>query len=156
MKHISAFLLPAAAACLLCLLAGCDGRTFYHSYLPLPAEGWDKHDTLTFLTDTVRQSGEYDFDLELRSTERCPFQSVWLVAERDFGGAALSDTVECRLMDADTRRMGSGIHAYRYTVALPPAPLAEGQTGRIQLRHCMHREVVTGLLDAGIRIVRRP
>lgn len=144
------------AVCLLCMLSGCDEQILYHSYLPTPQQGWEKHDTLVFHTDTVRESAKYRFDVELRSTERCPYQSIWLIVERDFCHTThhRCDTVECRLLDPETQRMGQGIHTYQYTVPLPPLYLDKGQAGEIRIRHYMHRETISGLRDIGIRIMR--
>lgn len=156
MNRKTGFRLFVIVTGLLCALTGCDERTLYHSYLPTPLQGWEKHDTLVFHTDTVRTGADYRFDVELRSTEKFPYQSVWLIVERDFGHTAniRRDTVECRLLDPKTQRMGRGIYTYQYSVPLPSLHLNEGQAGEIRIRHYMHRETLPGLHDIGIRIMR--
>lgn len=145
------------ALSLLGSLTGCDERILYHSYLPIPSEGWEKRDTLVFHTDTIRHAGNYRFDVELRSTEKYPYQSVWLVVESRFGSpeaAARRDTLECFLLDPVTRQTGSGIYTYQYCMPLYSQHLTEGQTCEVRIRHCMHRECLPGLHDIGIRIMR--
>lgn len=148
--------LSVIAAVLVIILTGCDEQTVYHTYLPVPILGWEKHDTLVFRTDTIEQEADYQFALEVRSTERYPFQSVWLIVERRFDPTQdfHRDTVECRLLNPTTHRMGEGIYTYQYTFPLPPLHLPGAKPGEIRVRHYMHRETLSGLHDIGIHIMR--
>lgn len=137
-------------------LTGCDEQILYHSYRPISPEGWEKSDTLVFRTDTIRHTGDYRFEMELRSTEKFPYQSVWMVVESRFSQpeANRKDTVECLLLDPVTHRTGNGIHTFQYSMPLYSRHLTEGQTCEVLIWHCMYRECLPGLHDIGIRVMR--
>lgn len=148
--------LSVAIVSALCILTACDGQTLYHSYLHVPANGWEKHDTLVFHTDSIPQDATYQFQLELRSTDKFPYQSVWVIVEREFTPpqSLRRDTVECQLLDPVTQKTGRGIYLYQYSIPLPPLHLHKGQNGEIRIRHYMRRESLPGLHDIGIRMSR--
>lgn len=138
----------------LVLLTACEQGTWLHAYRHIAQQEWTRSDTLTFITDTVAQEGQYTFEVELRASDSYPYRSLWLIVESRLLQPAFqrNDTVKCVLMDPITNRMGKGVFIYQYTVSLPPLPLQKGQYGHINIRHFMSRECLPGIRDVGIRI----
>ncbi|MCD8317674.1 MAG: gliding motility lipoprotein GldH [Paraprevotella sp.] len=134
------------------ILMGCDKHTLLYSYRHIPQEGWRNTDTLIFALDTLKEDVLCQFDIDLRSTDRYPYKSLWLKVERQFTfpDTTRCDTVQCQLTDPTTDRMGKGIYTYQYSVPLSEFPLRKGQTGQIRITHLMQRETIPGICDVGI------
>lgn len=139
----------------LCCFAGCDEGVLCHSARLVPAEGWRRCDTLVFDVDTLRDNAVCRFEIGLRVTVDYPYKSIWLGVERDFSlpVVARCDTVECMLVDS-TLRMDGGIHLYQCVVPLSSMQLRRGQAGHVRVVHLMSRELLPGVHDVGIRVVR--
>ena len=144
------------------LLASCNGNVAYDKYAHTPISGWEKNDVLTFDIDSLDASGTYDRKLGLRVTEAYPFMKLTLIVETKcyVKGNALqeptikNDTVVCRLINEKGVTTGQGISLYQYDYAIPAATYQEGDSLHIEVRHDMKREILPGISDIGLKMIR--
>ena len=57
-------LLYIVGAFLVLLLTACDSQTVYYRYRHASMNGWERNDTLSFLTEPMKQTGHYTEELE--------------------------------------------------------------------------------------------
>lgn len=152
LRHLRATLSAAAL-----LLAACSPTTVYHRFRDVATEGWEHGDTVLFIIDSISSSDTYRFELDVRTTPQFPFQKLWLVVDRHFSAPELHrrDTVECVLATPEGNITGRGVSLYAYTFSLPPLPLTQGQHGHIAVSHIMRRDLLEGVSDIGIKILRQ-
>lgn len=135
-------------------LSSCTGNTFYHRYQSLPAEGWDRRDTVCF--EVPEADGDIDglLFIGLRTVAHVGKQNVVLAVEQcDGDGAVCScDTVRYPLTDTDGNALGRGVNARQYETQHLPFRLRKGKSARVRIRHLMTHEVVTGITEVGVRI----
>lgn len=146
---------PAVLLLLLLLLSACDRQTVIHRYQPVPSEGWQRSDTLTFTIPPIPHSGTYTVNLGLRYTSTFPYQDVWLVTETRLRSphALRRDTLCFLLADSAGTPTGSGLHILQREALLTSLPLVRGQQGRVLVRHIMARETLPFITDVGVKIV---
>lgn len=65
-------------------LLGCESEGSPAHYCALPAEGWERKDTLHFTTDTLRREAHYVPQLHLRhlAAPHYPYCELWLLVEQ--------------------------------------------------------------------------
>ncbi len=136
------------------LLTACDSQTVYYHYRHTSLNGWERNDTLSFLTEPIKQSGHYAEELTLRTTANYPFMSLQLVVVQKIlpSQEQRTDTLNCSLIDAKGNTKGKGISHYQYHFPLATLPLREGDRLYIAIRHDMKREMLPGVSDIGIKI----
>lgn len=154
MKHPSIILLIGLS---LCLFLSCNNRVAYHSFLPIDTEGWDKKDPLEFDVPRLQQSGQYQLELTVRTTNTYPYTSLVLQQEiqthqRSKRQHIERQTVVVPMVDKEGKRLSKGIGQYEYTVLTKQVSLAQGDSLAVFYHHHMQREVLPGISEIGIRL----
>lgn len=136
------------------LTSACDTDVMYDSFLHIPADGWEKSDTLNFDVPKAKEDGLYRLEIGLRTTSAFPFTSLTFVADQfiEPGHRLTSDTLNCRLSDDKGNTLGNGISLYQYRYILNDVNLCCGDSLRICVRHIMKRETIPGISELGIKI----
>ena len=132
----------------------CTENTFFHSYKSLPAEGWERRDTICF--DVPQQAEDIDGTLTigLRTKANIGIQDVAIAVEQRLQAPAAyrCDTVRYPLTDAEGTALTGGINIHQYETQHLPLHLQKGQQGTIRIHHLMRRELIPGITDIGIRV----
>ena len=138
------------------LLASCQQHTVYHHYEHTPLTGWEKNDTLAFMTDPMPADGNYTEEIGLRISADYPFMGLYLVVEQTVlpSNEVRHDTLSCSLIDEKGNTMGNGISHYQYLFHLTTLSLKKGDRLYVAIRHDMKREILPGIADVGVRIKR--
>lgn len=138
------------------LLVSCDRNTLMHSYQPLSENSWDRTDTLQFNLPILAMDECCRVQIGLRVTNNYPYEGLVLEVEQKFQNpySHRADTIKYMLTDESGDFTENGINYYQYESQSIPVDLKKGQTGEIRIRHLMHREVLPGIMDVGVRVFR--
>lgn len=133
----------------------CDRKTIYYHYENTPLAGWEKNDTIMFDVSPVT-AGSYRQELGLRIDDDYPFMGLCLVIRQVIlpSGYEHSDTLNCSLVDEKGNKKGTGLSCYQYQFHVNTLRLQDGDSLHITVRHNMKREIMQGIRDIGIRMVR--
>ena len=150
LRQINLFLL------LVLLLASCDRNTLMHSYQPLKENCWDSADTVTFSLPVLTTDDNCSVLIGLRVTNSFPYEMLIMEVEQRYQHpiAHRVDTVFYQLTDQSGDFTEKGINYFQYETQGLTIDLKKGQTGEIRIRHLMHREVLPGIMDVGIHVIR--
>lgn len=144
------------SCCLWC--AACQQQTVYHSFQPLPKEGWSKGDTLTFtLPKEQLTPGTYRMDVEVRYRPSFAYRTLWMVVYRSQGDTRppLVDTLHCELVSKDGKLTGDGINSYyQQHCTLTGVQLDTTYTPIVRVAHYFKKGRIEGLSDIGIKLYR--
>ena len=137
------------------LFVGCDSQTVYNHFEHTSMNGWERNDTLTFVTAPLT-AGNYDELLALRISGDYPFLSVNLVVEQRAEPAqqVIRDTLVCDLIGKDGVVKGHGVSSYQYMFPLKRLHVPDSTTLHLTVRHDMKREMLPGITELGIVIKR--
>ncbi len=137
-------------------LLSCGRKTVYDRFLHTDIEGWSRSDTLCFLVDTVKTDGVYMEEVGLRISDAYPFTGITLVVEQQTTSqdTLFRDTLAIGLADRDGHIVSRGITYYNYNSHLRSLDLRRGDSLKVSVRHLMSREVLPGIADVGLRIIR--
>lgn len=135
------------------LLTGCDRHTVYNHFEHTSISGWERNDTLVFVTSPLA-AGSYDEQLALRISGQYPFMSVSLVVEQTAQPThqLIRDTLVCNLIDKEGIIKGHGVSSYQYLFPLKRVRVEDETTLHIAVYHDMKREILPGITDLGIII----
>lgn len=92
----------------------------------------------------------------LRVTNNFPYESLILEVEQNYQhpiGHRI-DTIRYPLTDKSGDFTEKGINYFQYETQGVPLDLKKGQAGEIRIRHLMHREELSGIMDVGIHVFR--
>ena len=139
------------------VFTACDNATVYHHFENTPETGWEKTDTLSFVVSPMAEPGRYSQQLDLRVNEAYPFTSLSLsVVQQVFPGNRRKKlTLHCRLTESDALVRRRGISYYKYSFAMPDIDLRRGDSIRVYIRHDMKRDILPGISNVGLKIVRK-
>ena len=142
--------------CGLLLCAACKNKTIYSHYEHVPIFGWEKNDTLFFAITPIKQDGNYQENIGIRINGSYPFMGLTLIAEQTIFPSmeSHSDTLNYELIDEDGNMKGKGISHYQYSFPLKTLQLQEGDSVSINIRHDMKREILPGVSDIGITLIK--
>ena len=134
-------------------LTSCERHTVYNHFEHTSISGWERNDTLVFVTSPL-SAGSYDEQLALRISGHYPFTSVCLVVEQTAQPThqLIRDTLMCNLIDEEGIVKGHGVSNYQYLFPLKRLRVADGTTLHIAVHHDMKREILPGITDLGIII----
>ena len=139
------------------LLISCTGNTLYHHYQSLPAEGWERCDTVCF--DIPKAEADIDGSLVigLRTAAHVGIQDIVLAVEQRGEAAEVvrRDTVCYPLNDDEGNALTGGVNYHQYEDRQLPFHLQKGKSAHIHIHHLMTHEVITGVTEVGIRIDRQ-
>ena len=138
------------------LLAACHEPTVYFHFEHTPENGWEKSDVLDFGISPMTQEGAYQEELALRISAGYPFMRLNLIVDQTIvpSGEVSRDTVDCKLTDELGNITGKGIGQYQYFFPIKPLHLQKGDSIHISIRHNMRREILPGITDVGIRVMK--
>ena len=140
------------AACL--SLTACTTDTLLHHYESLPAEGWERRDTVCF--DVPQQTEDFSGTLTigLRTSANICFQDIVLAVEQvdDNADTYRCDTVRYPLTDADGNALTGGINIHQYETQQLPILLRKGKSTTVRIHHLMRHELIPGITKIGIKI----
>lgn len=138
------------------MLAACDRRTVYDKFQSTPIAGWEKNDTLTYAVKPLEESSAYAVQVGLRTTDSYPFTSLTLIMEQEVlpSHRVEIDTIHCDLTDKQGNNLGYGVGYRQYLFAVGTFRLEKGDSLHIVLRHDMKREILPGISDVGISLVK--
>lgn len=143
----------------LAFLTACKHTPVCYAYCSTPVEGWEKGDTLRYHVDTLRHDGLYAMSIGIRSSASTPYpyQTLWLVVRQRWHNPEreMCDTVECTLCSPDGDVTGTGVSVYQYEQPFSQMELTEGASADIRITHLMRTEMLPGISDVGVKIVRQ-
>ena len=153
-KHTLLYITALALFCV--LVAACNQKTAYCHYEHTPMSGWDKNDTLTFVIGPVTASGRYAEEIGLRISGEYPFMGLNLIIEQRNKSKQLLrvDTLACNLVNEQGHVQGRGVSQFQYTFPLSAIDLQEEEQLYVKVRHDMKRDILPGISDVGLRVVR--
>lgn len=134
------------------MLIACQKEAVYTHFESLPGT-WSADSTLVFhpvLSDSVN---EYQVLINIRHTDRYPYQNLWLFVDLQRDSILLRrDTIEAQMANERGEWQGQGISRY----ALPLLYL-EGQTliqgdYTLSIQQGMRTEKLPGITEVGVRI----
>ena len=141
---------------LILLLASCERSTLMHSYQPLPDNSWNRTDTLLFSLPVLSEDESFGMLVGLRLTNNYPYEGLILEVAQSCQNPYSNrvDTINYKLTDESGDFTENGMNYFQYESQRIPLNLKKGQKGEIRIRHLMHREVLPGIMDVGIRVFR--
>lgn len=146
----SLFLLGSA-----CLMVACNDSIVYHSYQPIPTEGWGKSDTLLFnvpLSDSLTNLHLY---AEVRNRSDYDYQNLYLFISQNLEDSTSwkTDTLEFVLANKDGKWNGTGWGSlFQSAIPIGSAITRHAGTFTFKVVHGMKDGKLTGINDIGIRI----
>lgn len=162
--------LTTAVVVVLCLLASCQGNVVFHNYQPLSQDGWDRHDKVTFSVDTILQPGSYITFLCLRTTSEYPYRNFAATisqtvkhkdSKTDSKGKPLTPpttlyrkALGTEIIAEDGTAEGTGVTFYTQEIPVFKTNLTQQDAVQIDVKHDMRREIMPGIADIGIKLVR--
>lgn len=143
------------------LVCSCSKGTIYSHYEDLPVTGWNADSIVHFVfsvTDTIEP---YDLVVDLRHTERYPFQNVFFFTEfyriDTLSGDHLivSDTLEYYLADSRGRWLGNGYGNLKDMPMLFMQNITFPIPGdyRLSVRQGMYGEELKGVSEIGLTVI---
>lgn len=128
-------------------LSACEGKTLYHTYQPIPAEGWNKNDTLFFTVPVQDTVTPLHLSVEVRHKDRYPYTNLFLFIN--------DDTIECTLADKNGNWEGTGISAiYQNKFPYRSIRLQHPDTVVLRISQGMTDPLLQGIQDIGICVER--
>lgn len=144
---------------MLCLWAACDEYTVYHSYQPLPSEGWAKSDTLFFqvpIADSIPPT--LRLFAEVRNRSDYPYRNLYLIVSQNLQDSTIyqTDTLCFSLTDSTGNWSGKGWGSIYQSEKFVKSirPLHPG-TYTLWVRSGMKDKRLKGINDIGIRIEKK-
>lgn len=144
-------------AAVILMFSSCRKGMVYSHYEPTPIAGWERIDTLRFDISPVKESGYYRTELGLRIDQSFPFTGLTMIVTREIlpEHTSIADTVSFTLMSKNSANFnGNGIALYQYSVPLRELQLQKGDSLHITVNHYMRREILTGVNDVGITMLK--
>ena len=153
-KNVCTLFFMAALA--IVALAACHTNTVYDHYNHTLIDGWDKNDTLIYHVPKIKEGGVYDEQLCLRINGTYPFMGLTLIVEQRVfpDGRMRVDTLNCKFSDRDGFKMAHGISHSQYCFPIARLQLNANDSLSINVRHDMKRDLMPGISDVGIKIVK--
>lgn len=145
-------------------LTSCKDAVIYNQYSHIPIAGWEKNDTLSFEIPPLANGGYYQEQLGLRITGAYPFMGLTLIVEQTIYPTESNkeektmkvDTIQCSLIDKNGVTKGQGISYYQYDVPINVYRMNANDSIHLCIRHDMKREILPGISDIGIKMVKHP
>lgn len=135
-------------------LTACTTDTLLHRYESLPAEGWERRDTVCF--DVPQQAEDFSGTLTigLRTSANICYQDIVLAVEQvgENPKACRCDTVRYPLTDAEGNALTGGINIHQYETQHVPILLQKGKSTTVRIYHLMRHELIHGITEVGIKI----
>jgi gliding motility-associated lipoprotein GldH len=139
------------------LLAACSEADFFSEFHSFPGGAWEKGDTVRFEVPVHDAEGRYQVLIQCRNDNRYPFRNIWLFIDYQTpGGSVRSDTLCTDLADAYGKWYGDGIGVYCYSFPYQlDVQYPDTGTYSYTIRQGMRADVLTGMTDVGLRVVKK-
>ncbi len=136
----------------------CQSNTIYHSYQPVPTEGWAKSDTLVYTLPDSIATGTYALEIGIRYGTAYPYRDLWLTIAHNLQDSLTysTDTLQVFLADEKGKRTeNSPSGLFQFTCPYSkPLPINEKSGRALYIKHFMADSLLVGINDVGIRITR--
>ena len=95
-------------------------------------------------------------EVELRINSEYPFLGLCLVVEQTTFPSDVRrvDTLNCSLIDKGGSPKGKGVNYFQNRFLLTDLSVSEGDSVEIAVHHNMKREILPGVVDLGIRLIK--
>ena len=135
-------------------LLSCINGTMSHSYKPLPAEGWERRDTVCFDLPQTAEDFNGTLTIGLRTIAHVGMQDIVLAVDQLSEASELCrrDTVRYPLTNAEGDALMPGVNHHQYETQQLPISMKKGHGGTIRIHHLMTPETMYGITELGIRI----
>ncbi|MDE6801012.1 MAG: gliding motility lipoprotein GldH [Phocaeicola sp.] len=139
------------------ILAACQSDIVYHSYKPVPLDGWNQSDTIVYTLPNYIPTGNYEVKIGIRYQESYPYRDLWLGISHNTEDTLtyITDTLQLFLVDEVGNKTGNGPCGL-YQCDLPyKASLhfcMEGNTRTFRIVHIMTDNPLIGITDVGIQL----
>jgi gliding motility-associated lipoprotein GldH len=132
-------------------------QTVYANYVPIDDTTWEKTDTVTFDVPPVKAAGTYQEKLGLRLADDFPFLALSMDIEIQVQpkGILHSSQHKFSVIDQGGNPKGKGLSLQQYTFDLGDLELEEGDSLHISMAHNMKREILPGVVDLGIILIKK-
>lgn len=132
-------------------------QTVYANYAPIDDTTWEKTDTITFDVPPVKAAGTYQEKLGLRLTDDFPFLSLSMDIEIQVQPKGILHRGQHKfsVIDQGGNPKGKGLSLQQYTFDLGDLELEEGDSLHISMAHNMKREILPGVVDLGIILIKK-
>ena len=136
------------------LLASCVSGTTFHSYKPLPAEGWERCDTVCFDLPQAVADFKGTLTIGLRTVAHVGMQDIVLAVEQCDEATVICrcDTIRYPLTNAEGEALTPGVNNHQYETQHLPVSMKKGKGGSVRIHHLMTPETVRGITELGIKI----
>ena len=136
------------------LLIACIGGTYFHSYKPLPIEGWERRDTVCFNMPQATQDFSGTLTIGLRTIAHVGVQDIVLAVEQchEASEACRCDTIRYPLTDTEGDALNPGVNYHQYETQHLPISMKKGQGCTVRIHHLMTPETMKGITELGIKI----
>ena len=132
-------------------------QTVNANYAPLDDPTWEKTHTITFDVPPVKAAGTYQEKLGLRLADDFPFLTLSMDIEIQVQpkGILHSSQHKFSVIDQGGNPKGKGLSLQQYTFDLGDLELEEGDSLHISMAHNMKREILPGVVDLGIILIKK-
>ena len=139
------------------MLSACTDSKLLHSYKPLPAEGWERRDTVSFDLPQAEEEINGTLTIGLRTIAHVGMQDVVLAVEQclENPNSYRQDTVRYPLTNTEGDALVKGVNFRQYEMQQLPIRMEKGQSGSVRIHHLMRREDIFGFTEIGIKIEKR-
>ena len=135
-------------------ILSCIKGTLFHSYKPLPTEGWEQRDTICFDLPQQEEDISGTLTIGLRTKAHVSMQDIVLAVEQlnDSAGICRRDTIRYPLTNSEGDALTKGVNYHQYETEQLPISMKKGQGGSVRIHHLMRNETVQGITELGIKI----
>ena len=138
-------------------LVACNDSRVYDKYQSLSIDGWGRTDTVTFNVPR-QEEGIYNMDLGMRVFQNYPYKSITLIVERTVIRTQhkKQTSQSYQVIDNEGRLVGKrGITTSAIEQRIGIFPLQRNDSLKVSVYHIMSKELLPGISDIGIQILKR-
>lgn len=133
------------------LLFSCMDNTIYHSNRIIKEREWNKHDTITFVIDTLPNAKNSNLKVEVRTRNNYPYKNLCLIVEQQWDKKQIIRNKV--YLDISKPNNTSSVFLTPSS-SIPINIKGTVNKGRINIYPYMKRESLPGINDVGILLTR--
>ena len=136
-------------------MAGCQQGVVFTEFKNIDLPGWSEDSVLVFEGMMEDSVGDYEIQINIRHTDRYPYQNLWLFVEVAQDSIELRrDTIEAMMANARGEWYGAGFS--RYTLPLQYFEQISLKQGpyQVSIQQGMREEELRGINEVGLKVVR--
>jgi len=140
------------------VVVACSDLPQYSCFAHVQQDGWDKADTTQLKMFVVPEDGIYRLNLGLRTTEQYPFTELYLrIGWKTLPNNIFSSkSLRCSLLEKDGETVEQrGVVHYQYDIPFCNVEFQKGDTVLFYICHSMKREILPGVTDVGLTLLRQ-